>query len=382
MKFSIHRLAFLKSISDVQRVISSRTTIPILTGIKIDVTPSQIVLTGSDSEISLELVLPVSDEGLQLKIEKTGSIVLHARFFSDIVKKLPADLFTLEVIDDKKAVITAGNSSFTLNGISASEYPHLPEIHSTQLITLPVPLFKQVIQQTIIATSNQESRPILTGIHMVIKNGMLKAVATDSHRLSQRIIPLSSVDPSLEYEMTIPGKTLSELSKITDGLEEIQLAITENQVLFQTENLSFYSRLLDGRYPDVDRLFTNEVETTIVMNANELLQAVDRASLMTQSGTNHIVKLNISAHEVVLTGHTPEIGTVVETLLPDVTQGRDLVISFNSLYLKEALRAFGNTDVSIRFIESVRPFTLVPASPSSDIPNSFIQLITPIRTFD
>ena len=384
MKFSINRQAFLKNLADVQRAIPSKTTIPILTGIKLVVSQEGITLTGSDSEVSIEIFLPVEHEELQLSIHETGSIVLPARFFGEIVKKLPQNTFTLETNDQLQATITAGSAAFTLNGLSAHDYPQLPEVEKDYVLTLPVPLFRQVILQTSIAVSTAESRPILTGIHMVIANNQLKAVATDSHRLSQRIIPLEMPEASnaLTFEITLPGKILIELSRIIDGLETIDFAITENQVLFQTETLSFYSRLLEGRYPDTDRLIHNQFNTAITVVASDLVAAVDRASLMSHTDKNNIATLSINENRILLTGNSPEIGKVEEEIMVENYEGASLDVSFNPDYLKDALRLFGSSEATIQFLEANRPFTLTLKDNHSDIPYSFIQLVTPVRTFN
>ena len=384
MKFSINRQAFLKNLADVQRAIPSKTTIPILTGIKLVVSQEGITLTGSDSEVSIEIFLPVEHEELQLSIVETGSIVLPARFFGEIVKKLPQNTFTLETNEQLQATIMAGSAAFTLNGLSAHDYPQLPEVEKDHVLTLPVPLFRQVILQTSIAVSTAESRPILTGIHMVIANNQLKAVATDSHRLSQRIIPLEMPETSnaLTFEIILPGKTLIELSRIIDGLETIDFAITENQVLFQTETLSFYSRLLEGRYPDTDRLINDQFNTAITVVASDLVAAVDRASLMSHTDKNNIATLSINENRILLTGNSPEIGKVEEEITVENYEGASLDVSFNPDYLKDALRLFGSSEATIQFLEANRPFTLTLKDNHSDIPYSFIQLVTPVRTFN
>ena len=384
MKFSVNRQGFLKNLVDVQRAIPSKTTIPILTGIKLVASEEGLTLTGSDSEVSIEVFLPIEDEELQLTVQEPGSIVLPARFFGEIVKKLPLNVFTLETNDQLQATITAGNASFTLNGLSAVDYPQLPEIEKNHVITIPVPLFRQVIVQTAVAVSTAESRPILTGIHMVIKDNQLKAVATDSHRLSQRIIPLQmpAGSDAMTFEMTLPGKTLLELSRIIDGLETIDFAITDNQILFQTETLSFYSRLLEGMYPDTDRLINDGANTSITVVASELVAAVERASLMSHTDKNNIATLTLSPERILLTGKSPEVGTVEEEIAVENFEGAPLEISFNPDYLKEALKLFGSSEAVINFLEANRPFTLKLKEDHSGIPHSFIQLVTPVRTFN
>ncbi|ALV22351.1 MAG: DNA polymerase III subunit beta [Carnobacterium sp.] len=380
MKFTIKRSAFLKSLADVQRAISSRTTIPILTGIKIVANEEGLTLTGSDSDISIETFIPTTDEANALTIEKTGSIVLQARFFSEIVKKLPEENMEIEVLDHFQTLITSATASFTINGLDANNYPHLPVIDTNESFTLPVGLFKQVIGQTVIAISTHESRPILTGVNMVIENGKLLAVATDSHRLSQRVIPLetSEEQTSKKYNVIIPGKSLIELARtLDDNSSTIEMMVTENQVLFKTENMFFYSRLLEGYYPDTKRLIPDNSATEIEFNAVSLLGAIERASLLSHEGKNNVVKITINPDIVKISGNSPDVGNVQEDLDYLSVEGEPIELSFNPDYMKDALRTFGQTDIKIKFTSPVRPFILVPSENNQD----FIQLITPVRTF-
>lgn len=383
MKFTINRPAFIKYLTDVQRAISSRTTIPVLTGVKITADESGLMLSGSDSDISIEIFVPVADESNQLEVFQEGGIVLPARIFSEIVRKMSDEKLTIEVGDHFQTHITSANASFKINSINVDNYPNFPMIDSNEVITLPTSLFKQVIQHTVIATSTQESRPILTGVNITIENGTLKAVATDSHRLSQRIIPITVPENLREnsYKVIIPGKSLVELSRIVEDQDTIEMMVTENQVLFKAENIYFYSRLLEGYYPDTNRLIPTSSSTELTMNAAELLQATDRASLLSHEGKNNVVKLTISANQVELSSNSPEIGTVEEELNYVDASGDPLVISFNPDYLKDALRTFGQQNVRIGFSAPIRPFTVVPADDNTAIEQSFIQLITPVRTY-
>lgn len=377
LKFTVKRSAFLKKLRDVQLAVSSKTTIPILTGIKMVVTSKGIKLTGSNSDISIETILSVDNEHAGLEIEEEGSIVLQpARFFSDIVNKLPDDTFTVEVLDRVQTAITSASSSFTINGLDAVNYPYLPEIDTEDAFSLPVQLFKKVIRQTVISVSTHESRPILTGINISLNDGKLKAVATDSHRLSQRVIPLESAG-DLSYNVVIPGKSLIELSKLLDDdLEEIKVAISDNQILFLTENTYFYSRLLEGKYPDTDRLIPDTSTTQITLDAQTLLGAVERASLLSHEGKNNVVKLSAGKNALEITGNSPEVGRVQENVSFQTIEGEEIDISFNPDYLRSALNTFGSGEVKLKLISTLRPFILVPSEDKQE----FIQLITPIRT--
>ncbi|ANK60605.1 DNA polymerase III subunit beta [Loigolactobacillus backii] len=379
MQFSINRSVFIKHLNDVQRAISSKTTIPILTGIKIVLTDAGLMLTGSNADISIESFISATDDKNELDIGSTGSIVLSARFFSEIVKRLPEDTMNLEVKDNFQTEIKSGPAEFTINGLDANNYPNLPEIDTEDQLILDVSVLKQLIAQTVIAVSNQESRPILTGIHLVLDQGELMAVATDSHRLSQRKINLD-LNPNIHYDVIIPGKSLVELSRtLDDDIDTVEVRIAENQVLFIAGATSFYSRLLEGNYPETSRLIPTSSTTQVEFSAPVLLAAIERASLLSHESHNNVVKLalNPTENNVTIYGNSPDVGNVEEALASENLSGDSLEISFNPDYMKDALRSFGQTQIHIAFTSALRPFTLVPTEDN----DHFVQLITPVRTF-
>lgn len=379
MKFTIKRNAFIKKLTDVQRAISSKTAIEILTGLKITATENSITLTGSDSDISIENEISTDDSNYELLIDEPGSIVLPARFFSEIIKRLPESTFTIKVNDHFQATITSGQTEYQVNGVDADNYPHLPEIDTNEQLTIPADIMKQVINQTVIAVSTQESRPLLTGVHLTIKDGELHAVATDSHRLSQRKVKLSGAE-NIDYDIIVPGRSLVELSRmIADSTGSLEIQIAENQILFNFDNTAFYSRLLEGMYPDTDRLIPQSSETEIELNAVSLLHAIERASLLSHEGRNNVVKLSLNSENqtAVLSSNSPEVGNIEEELQFDKLTGNDIEISFNPDYMKAALQAFGQAEVKLSLTLPLRPFTLMPTEDSED----FIQLITPVRTY-
>lgn len=379
MKFTIKRNAFIKKLTDVQRAISSKTAIEILTGLKITATENSITLTGSDSDISIENEISIDDSNYELLIDEPGSIVLPARFFSEIIKRLPENTFTMEVNDHFQATITSGQTEYQVNGVDADNYPHLPEIDTNEQLSIPADIMKQVINQTVIAVSTQESRPLLTGVHLTIKDGELHAVATDSHRLSQRKVKLSGAE-NIDYDIIVPGRSLIELSRmIADSTGNLEIQIAENQILFNFDNTAFYSRLLEGMYPDTDRLIPQSSETEIELNAVNLLHAIERASLLSHEGRNNVVKLSLNSESqtAVLSSNSPEVGNIEEELQFDKMTGNDIEISFNPDYMKAALQAFGQAEVKLSLTLPLRPFTLMPTEDSED----FVQLITPVRTY-
>lgn len=375
MKLTLNRAVFIGQLQTVQRAISTKTTMPILTGVKLELSRSGLTLTGSNADISIESFLSAEDEKAQMLIESTGSIVLQARFFGEIIRRLPEDTLTLELLENNQMEITSGKANFVVNGLDAENYPHLPIVDSQQELELSTDLLNQLINETVFSVSQHESRPILTGVHFILRKQQLVAVATDSHRMSQRILPLENNEE--QFDIVIPGKSLTELSRtLADNEATIKIRIMENQVLFETEAMKFYSRLLEGKYPDTDRLIPHDFNTEIEFPVNSFLAAIERASLLSHESRNNIVRLHIDNNQVVLHGNSPEVGKVEEDLKYEQVTGDPLDISFNPDYMKDALRAFGDTSIRISFISPVRPFTLEPTE--SD--GNFLQLITPVRT--
>jgi DNA polymerase III subunit beta len=378
MKIIIDREALVQSVQDVMKAVSPRTTIPILTGIKIAATSQGVTLTGSDSDISIESFIPTEEEDKVLvEVIETGSIVLQARFFSEIVKKLPQNTIEIEVQPNFLTVIRSGKAEFSLNGLDAEEYPRLPQIEEENVFKIPTDLLKTIIRQTVFAVSTSETRPILTGVNWRVEDGELICTATDSHRLALRKAKIETENQQ-SYNVVIPGKSLNELSKILDDSNDpVDIVITANQILFKTKHLLFFSRLLDGNYPETTRLIPTDSKTDIIVNAKEFLQAIDRASLLAREGRNNVVKLTTLNDGIIeISSISPEIGKVTEEIQSESIEGEELKISFSAKYMMDALKALDGTDIKISFTGAMRPFLLRPIH--SD---SMLQLILPVRTY-
>ncbi|MDT2044738.1 DNA polymerase III subunit beta [Priestia aryabhattai] len=378
MKFKIQKDYLVQSVQDVMKAVSSRTTIPILTGIKIVTTEEGVTLTGSDSDISIESFIPKEEDGKEIvEIEKTGSVVLPARFFSEIVKKLPKEVVELDVQNLFLTIIRSGKAEFNLNGLDAEEYPHLPQIEENNVFKIPTDLLKNMIRQTVFAVSTSETRPILTGVNWKVEGKALTCIATDSHRLALRKANIQS-EHEVSYNVVIPGKSLSEFSKILDDSNElVDIVMTENQVLFKTKHLLFFSRLLDGNYPDTSRLIPADSKTDVVLNVKEFLQSIDRASLLAREGRNNVVKLSTLPDGIVeISSNSPEIGKVIEEVQSESIVGEDLKISFSAKYMLDALKALEGTDIKINFTGAMRPFVIRTLEN-----DSMLQLILPVRTY-
>jgi DNA polymerase III subunit beta len=378
MKIAIDREALAKSVQDVMKAVSPRTTIPILTGIKITATSQGVTLTGSDSDISIESFIPAEEEEkLLVEVKESGSVVLQARFFAEIVKKLPQQTVEIEVGPNFLTVIRSGKAEFNLNGLDADEYPRLPQIEEENVFKIPTDLLKTIIRQTVFAVSTSETRPILTGVNWKFENGELICTATDSHRLALRKAKIETENPQ-SYNVVIPGKSLNELSKILDDSNDpVDIVVTANQILFKTKHLLFFSRLLDGNYPETARLIPTDSKTDIVVNAKEFLQAIDRASLLAREGRNNVVKLTTLNDGIIeVSSVSPEIGKVTEEIQSESVEGEELKISFSAKYMTNTLKALDGTDIKISFTGAMRPFLLRPLHN-----DSMLQLILPVRTY-
>ena len=379
MKFIVQRNQLLASVQDVMKAISSRTAIPILTGIKIEAKETGIVLTGSDSDVSIESHIPAEEDGMvYVEDIEPGQIVLQARYFSEIVRKLPESTIEINVDKQLQVTIRSGKAEFNLNGQDAEEYPHLPKLNTDDSFELPIDLLKSVIKQTVFAVSTMETRPILTGVHLKLEEHKLQFTATDSHRLASREIPVEDANTSFS-SVVIPGKSLNELSKILDDTEEsIDISVTDNQILFRTKHLNFLSRLLDGNYPETSRLIPEEEKTVMHVNTRDLLHTIDRASLLAKEDRNNVVRLTTLEGNtaIQISSNSPEIGHVEEEMAVDSISGEELKISFSSKYMMDALKAIESDEVKIAFTGAMRPFVLRPAN---DEP--IIQLILPVRTY-
>jgi len=309
-------------------------------------------------------------------VTSLGSILLEATFFINVVSSLPDVTLDFKEIEQKQIVLTSGKSEITLKGKDADQYPRIQDVPTSNPLVLETKILKDLINETAFAASLQESRPILTGVHFVLTDHKnLKTVATDSHRLSQKKIILEKNGDN--FDVVIPSRSLREFTAVfSDEIETVEVFFANHQILFRSENISFYTRLLEGNYPDTDRLIPTEFSTVVTFATSALRAAMERARLLSNATQNGTVKLEIEGGVVSAHVNSPEVGRVNEEIDAENVSGENLTISFNPTYLIEALKAVNSEKVTISFISAVRPFTLVPSDQEED----FIQLITPVRT--
>lgn len=377
MKFEIVRDELLNGLNDVMKAISSKVAIPILTGIKIEINEKGMTMTGSDSDITICTFIPTEKDGKELiKVEAKGSIILQARVFSEIIRKLPTNEVKISVSEGQQTFIQSGKSEFKLIGSNSDEYPVLPDVKDEHSFSLQADLMKSIIRETVFAVSQVETRPVLTGVHWTIENGKLSCVATDSHRLARRIATIENAPP-VDFDFVIPGKSLQELNKILpDTNESVEIIIAEQQVLFKLNDVLFYSRLLEGNYPDTSRLIPTDSKTSVIVNGKSLLQSIDRASLLAKEERNNIVRFSTEDKMIEVSSNSPEIGKVEELVEAIKIEGEELKISFSAKYMMDALRAIDGQDIEIQFTGAMRPFIL-----KSVDEDSILQLILPVRTY-
>jgi len=378
MRFKINKKHLLHSIQSVSHAISSRTVIPILTGMKIDVTSSAVILTGSNSDITIQsrIAKEKDDEEIITNIE-TGSIILPVPHFPEIIKKLPEELVEIKVEENFKTIIQSGKANFTLYGQSSEEYPQIKLDEREEQLKIHSKDIKKLIKQTVFAVSPMETRPILTGVNVTIANDLITFTATDSHRLALRSIPINSNQLDLN-NIVIPGKSLQELNKIFDDNDgTINMSIMNNQILFHTEDTYFLSRLLSGNYPETSRLIPNESKTTINVFTKDLIQTIERAALLSSRDQNNVIRLDtLDQNNIEISSNSPEIGNVTEQLGAISIEGEQLKISFSSRYMLDTLKTIDCERVQIEFTGAMRPFII--KTPED---HHILQLILPVRTF-
>jgi len=375
MNFSINRDLLLDNLIIMQRGLPLRTSLPILTTIKFDVKEDHIVLTSSNTDIAIQILIDDED----LSIGKSGVLTIPGKFLIDIIRKATSERIEFNLIEDRIVVVKSNRSEFKLRLMDPTDYPDIDFLDNNQEpLVIDADLLKTIIKETSYAVATSEKRPILTGVNLKYNDNNLLVVATNSYRLSQKEVKLRS--KANNFDIVIPGKNLDELNKILDtNTEEVLMYVSHNKVLFKIDNILFQSSLLEGQYPNTSRIIPTEFSVTIPFNKDELLLAVERVSLLSPKDrdTNYnIIKLKLNTdHTVELLSNNKEIGDANEVLLPtgDVT-GSIINIAFSSRHLLDALRSFNSSEIVIKFAGEVRPFII-----NSLEDDSLLHLILPVR---
>lgn len=367
MNFKIKRTELLNALTKVSRAVSLKSPLPVLTGIKFELKEDCLVLTGSDSDITIQTTISENIEILEV-----GSVVLSSKYILEIIRKIEGDIIHIYILDGTLTRIESTSSKFDLNGTSYIDYPRIDLSQIGSQFSLKSYDLKQAIEQTSFATSEKETRPVLTGVNFKAKNNTLECIATDSYRLAKKIL---YIDSNISFNIIIPKKSLIEISRIIEKDELIDLYVSDRKVLFVIDNVYIQTRLIDGTFPDTSRLIPEKFDYSMNIDTVSLLNALDRASLLSFE-QNHIVKLTMSDEQVIMSSYSQEIGSVEENLTKAFFKGNPLHISFSSKYMNEAIKSINTEKIVILFTGEMRPFVI------KDIEREdIIQLVLPVRTY-
>ncbi len=376
MRLVIKKNELLHALQDVQRAVPTRTTKMILYGILLHADYEKLEISAYDQEIGIKTnisSLPDQEDN-PLQIEEPGSIVLNAKYVIEIVRKLPQPLVRIDV-QDFTAIIHSGNATYTLNGMDPREYPSLPEIHEEVGFTLQADTLKMLIEHTVFAVSNSEVRPTLTGILLKYQEGTISFSATDSHRLAMQTIEVDVPTGYEAIEAIIPGKSLTELAKIIpDDDTLVNIHITQNQLLVSFANTYFYSRLIEGNYPDISRIFPSSFRSNLQIDGKNLLDCIERAALLARDNENQVIRIQLKPSFIEVSSHSPEIGKITETVEPESFSGEAMLIACNAKFLIDALRALGSATIKIDFTGQGSAFVLYELNN-----DQHVHLILPVR---
>ena len=375
MKFTIKKEVLMEAINKVSKAISSRNVIPVLAGIKFELTSKKLVLTASDNDITIQTFINCDDEEI-IKVKEEGSIIIQGKYISDIVRKLPDKYINIEVVDELKILIYTENSEFNLNGISESEYPNIDLGESKSHIELSPSVLKEIVNQTAFATSIDENKAILNGINFNITGDMLECNATDSYRLARKVIKLEKRSKE-NQNIVIPSRNLVEFTRIIDDSDEmIEIHIFNNKILFKYQNLLFQSRLINGTYPNTSNLLPKDYLVKLHFNINQFYDVVDRVSILTSDKDKNTVTLETDGNNLIMKSSSAEIGRVEEKMTITKDQDIDVKVSFSSKYMMDALKSFNTETVELHFVGEIKPILL-----KSSEDESLTQLVLPIRTY-
>ncbi|HDR8189839.1 DNA polymerase III subunit beta [Bacillus cereus] len=376
MEFIVNHKQFTQALSEVNKAISTKSLIPILSGIKITADQSGITLIASNSNIFIEKFIPVLIEDEKIAtILKAGTIVVPAKYFIEIIKKMPSDI-AIKSKNEQIIKIQSEEITLSLNGFPADEFPNVPLIDNHAEIKVETEQLIEVFKQTVFAVAKNESRPVLTGVHIELSNNKFICAATDSHRLAIRETRLSS---DVKANCIVPSATINELLKLMNSNSKfVYIYLSESHIIFTLGTTTLYSRLIEGKYPNISNLIPNDFKTIINVDRKKILQGVDRSSLLASEWANNNVNLEIINESTIkISSNASQIGKISETQQIDAIQGeKQLNISFDGRFMVDALRAIKEETITLSFGGSMRPI-LIEAGEKS----AAVHLISPVRAY-
>jgi DNA polymerase-3 subunit beta len=339
---------------------------PILECILLSAEDEGLTLTGNDLEIGIKSAV------IKAEVEKEGKTAIEARLFSEIIKKLNGSEVTLDTSDGKTAKINCGMSEFNIMTQQAEDFPAIPEVEKDFRYVIKQCELKKMITQTIFSVAADESKPVLTGELFEIKKDCAEIVAVDGFRISYRKTALEN--QSSTSKVIVPAKTMREISRILSDDEnaDTEIFVTDKHILFNINGNTIVSRLIDGDYIKYEQTFTDEYQTKVVVNSEDIISALERATLISRDTKKMPVKLDISSGKIEITAQT-EIGKAYEEV-SCVSEGNEFKIAFNPRFLIEALRACDDEKVCIHFNGSLSPCIIKPEEN-----DSYKYLVLPLR---
>ena len=364
MKIICSKANLVKGVSIVSKAVPSRTTMPILECILIDASANEIKLTANDMELGIETVI----EG---EIIERGIIALDAKFFSEIVRKLPDNEVVIESDDSFQTIITCEKAKFTIAGKSGEDFSYLPYIEKNESISISQFTLKDVVRQTIFSIADNDTNKLMTGELFEINENRLRVVSLDGHRISIRNIELKENYSPLK--VVVPGKTLQEISKILTGEAEdmVDIYFADNHILFEFDQKKVVSRLIEGEYFHIDQMLSSDYDTKVKVNKREFLSCIDRATLLIREGDKKPIILNIQDGSLQLKINS-FAGSMNEELEID-KEGKDLLIGFNPRFFIDALRAIDEEEVTLYMVNPKAPCFI------KDDAGTYVYLILPVN---
>ena len=364
MKITCQKAELQKSVNIVMKAVPSKTTMPILECILIDASSNEIKFTANDMELGIETKVT------GMILEK-GIVALDAKLFSEIIRKLPDNDVTISSDEKYNTTITCEKAKFSIMGKDGDDFSCIPYIEKNNGLTISQFTLKEVIRQTIFSIAANDTNKIMTGELFEIHENTLKVTSLDGHRISIRKIELKSYYE--DKKVIVPGKTLTEISKILSGeLEDmVDIYFTDNHILFEFNDTKVVSRLVEGNYFRVDQMLSNDYDTKITINKRELLDCIDRATLFVKEGDKKPIIMNLADHVMELK-ISSQIGSLDEMI--DITlEGKDIKIGFNPRFLMDALRVIDDEQINIYFMNPKAPCFI------RNEEESYIYLILPVN---
>lgn len=365
MNFVCSKQNLIEGLNIVQKRSSTKTTMPILEGLLIEVLENEIKLTSNDLEIGIECTIPAT-------VLDKGSTVVETKMFSEIIRKLPDDNITI-FIDEKEIFnIECEGSFYKLSKIDPDEFPAFPEVKSENKIIIEQNKLKELIRQTIFAISMDENRAIFTGCLLEAEGNEMTIVGVDGFRLALNRVAEECNNE--KFSFVIPGKTLNEIAKILQPNDtEVKISVEQNQILFEMDNCRLASRLLEGTFLDYRNAIPIEKDTSILVNKTDLLNAFERIYILVRDDKKYPAKINISDGKLNITCNST-VGNAKEDIKILEFQGNELEIGFNPKYFIDALKVIDDDEIVINFTSSIAPCVIVPAKG-----NRFAHMILPVR---